>query len=186
MCALRNGCSIASTMGFSVLDGLPMGTRCGQIDPGVLLYLMDQKAMGLDELTNLLYLRSGLKGLSNLSHDMRALEASGSEEARGAIDYFICRARREIGALTAAIDGLDLLVFTGGIGENAWQIRASIMARMDWFGLELDEAANRNGSAIISTPRSKVKIRVISTDEELMLAEHTLSTASGPTAQDTD
>ena len=170
MCAMKDGRSYASTMGFSPLDGLPMGTRCGQIDPGALLYLMDQMDMNADEITNLLYYQSGLKGLSGFSSDMRKLLASDTEEAAQAVDYFIAHTRRELGAMAATIDGIDALVFTGGIGENARSIRARICDNLGWIGAELDEARNEANETIISTDASQTKIMVIPTNEELTIA----------------
>ncbi len=161
---------MASTMGFSPLDGLLMGTRCGQIDPGVLLYLMDRQEMDAGDITRLLYYDSGLKGLSGISSDMRKLLASDRPEAAQAVDYFIFHARREIAAMTSTIDGIDAFVFTGGIGENARSIRARICDGLGWLGFELDEAKNQNNEAVISTPASRVKIMVIPTNEELTIA----------------
>jgi acetate kinase len=182
MCAIQNGRAVGSSMAFTALDGLPMGTRCGQLDPGVLLYLMEQKGYGAAELSDLLYTKSGLKGLSNLSNDMRVLEASSETSARQAIEYFVFRAKREIGALTAALSGLDSLIFTAGIGENAATIRSAIASHMQWLGIEIDETANQKRAPIISTPASRVRVRVIATDEEAMLARHALD-AIGATAR---
>ncbi|WP_085315569.1 acetate/propionate family kinase [Derxia lacustris] len=178
MCAMRDGRSVASTMGFSALDGLPMGTRCGQLDPGVLLYLMQHEGMRPEQIAELLYKRSGLKGLSGgLSHDMRTLEAAGTREADEAIDYFVFRIKREIGGLAAALEGLDAVVFTGGIGENSARIRARVLQGMAWLGIELDEARNRAGDTVISSTRSRVLCLRIPTDEEGMIARHTLEVA---------
>ncbi|MBC7138974.1 MAG: acetate/propionate family kinase [Defluviimonas sp.] len=168
MCALREGRSIGSTMGFSALDGLPMGTRCGQLDPGVVLWLMQSEGMGAAQIENLLYRESGLKGLSGLSHDMRRLEAAGTPEAAEAIDYFVFRTRREIGAMAAILGGLDALVFCGGIGENSVTIRARLCEGMDWLGLTLDGAANAAGAAEIG--HGSVRVLVIPTDEERVIA----------------
>jgi len=173
VCAIRHGRSIGSTMGFTALDGLPMGTRCGQLDPGVVLYLMQEKGMGHAEVTRLLYTESGLKGLSGLSHDMRTLEASDQPEAAQAIDYFVSRVRREIGAMMALIGGLDVLVFCGGIGENSVRLREAVCAGFEWAGLELDGARNRGASPVISSEQSRVKACVVRTDEEAMIARHT-------------
>lgn len=170
MCAIRGGQSIGSTMGFSALDGLPMGTRCGQLDPGVVLYLMDQMKMSADEIEHMLYRESGLKGLSGISNDMRKLLATPDPAAARAIDYFVFRIRREIGAMAAVLGGLDGVVFTGGIGENAFQIRERICDDMDWLGLELDENRNRHNQQIISSDRSRVRLFVIPTNEELVIA----------------
>ena len=175
MCALRDGRSVASSMGFTALDGLPMGTRCGQLDPGVLLYLLQHKGMTPGALADLLYQDSGLKGLSGLSGDMRELEAAGTAEAAEAIAYFIARLRQELGGLVALLDGLDALVFCGGIGEHAWRVPEAALAGLGWLGIELDAAANRAQAPVISTPRSAVEVRVIPTDEEAMIARHTLA-----------
>ncbi|QBF30691.1 acetate/propionate family kinase [Thalassococcus sp. S3] len=167
MCAVRNGQSVGSTMGFSALDGLPMGTRCGQLDPGVLLYLMDQ-GMTSKEIARLLYQESGLKGLSGMTHDMRTLLASGAPEAGQAIDYYVFRIRRELGAMAAVLGGLDAFVFTGGIGENAAEIRARVLDGMDFLGLAVDAGANISGAARISS--GPVPVLVIPTDEERVIA----------------
>jgi acetate kinase len=161
-------------MGFSALDGLPMGTRCGQLDPAVVLYLIEQKGMSAAAITDLLYKQSGLKGLSGLSHDMRVLESSDKREARDAIDYFVFRVRREIGALAAAIDGLDAMVFTGGIGEHAWRVRERVLTGMEWLGIDIDRSANEAGCQLISSLSSRVRVHVLVTDEEAMIAEHTI------------
>ncbi len=173
LCAMKDGRSIASTMGFTALDGLPMGTRCGQLDPGVVLYLMAEKKMSAAEISDLLYKDSGLKGMSGLTNDMRLLEASGDKAARDAIDYFVSRLRREIGGLAATLGGLDGLVFTGGIGENSSRIRAAATCELEWMGIALDPIANERGDRIISDERSKAAIMVLQTDEERMIAEHT-------------
>jgi acetate kinase len=172
MCAIRDGHSVGSTMGFSALDGLPMGTRCGQLDPGVVLYLMDQMKMNASEIENMLYRESGLKGLSGLSNDMRELLTSSDPHAAQALDYFVFRIRREIGAMAAVLGGLDAVVFTGGIGENAFQIRERICDDMDWIGMELEETRNRQNAEIISSDRSRVRLFVLPTNEELMIARH--------------
>jgi acetate kinase len=173
MCAIRNGRSVTSTMGFSALDGLPMGTRPGQIDPGVLLYLMDHKGMDAQAISNLLYKESGMKGLSGISNDMRDLEASDDPRAKQAIDYFVSSIRREIGAMAAVLGGLDAVVFCGGIGENSRLIRQSVLQDMEWLGIELDRDANREGAQLISTRGSVISAFVIRTNEELMIARHT-------------
>ncbi|WP_108682369.1 acetate/propionate family kinase [Methyloceanibacter sp. wino2] len=172
MCAIQDGQSVGSTMGFTALDGLPMGTRCGQLDPGVVLYLMAEKGLSAAEIENLLYKQSGLKGLSGISNDMRVLEEAGTIEARRAIDYFVYRIRRELGAMVAILSGLDALVFCGGIGENAWRIRERVCQDFGWLGLELDESQNRAGETIISSQRSRVRVFIIRTNEELMIASH--------------
>jgi acetate kinase len=173
MCATRHGLSEASTMGFSPLDGLPMATRPGQLDPGVLLYLMDQQRMDAQAISDLLYRESGLKGLSGISGDMRDLEASDDPRARQAIDYFVFRVRREIGGMAAVLQGLDAIVFCGGIGENSRTIRETVLTGMEWIGIELDPARNRAGADVISSDRSAVRVFVIRTNEELMIARHT-------------
>ena len=170
MCAMLGGRSVGSTMGFTALDGLPMGTRCGQLDPGVVLYLLQQEGMDADGVADLLYKQSGLLGLSGLSNDMRTLEQAGTPEARQAIDYFVFRIRRELGALSAVLGGLDAVVFCGGIGENAASIRARVCQDMGWIGLELDPARNAASETIISTDLSRVRALVIPTDEEIVIA----------------
>jgi acetate kinase len=180
MCALRDGRSVASTMGFTALDGLPMGTRCGQIDPGAVLYLLSEKGMSPGEVSDLLYKQSGLKGMSGLTNDMRQLEQSGEPAAREAIDYFVARLRRELGGLAAAIGGLDALVFTGGIGENSASIRAATLDGMAFIGPILDAEANRAGAQIVSAPDSPVPVFVLKSDEERMIAEHTARAAGLP------
>ena len=179
MCALQHGHSVASTMGFTALDGLPMGTRCGNIDPGVLLWLMDERGMDARQIEALLYKQSGLLGVSGLSSDMRTLLASEHPAAREAIDLYVYRIRRELGSLAAALGGVDSLVFTAGIGEHAAAIRARICHDAAWLGVKLDEAANAAGPAErgqphrISREGSPVSVWVIPTNEELMIARHT-------------
>jgi acetate kinase len=151
---LGNGASMCA-MGFTALDGLPMGTRCGQLDPGVVLYLMKEKGMTAEQIEDLLYRRSGLKGLSSLSKDIRELEATRTPQAMQAIDYFVYRIRRELGSMAAVLSGLDAVVFCGGIGENAWRIRERICFGFEWFGVELDEARNQAGETVISSDRSR-------------------------------
>ena len=170
MCALQDGRSMASTMGFSALDGLPMGTRSGQLDPGVLLYLMDQRGMSAAEISDLLYKRSGLLGLSGLSNDMRKLEAAGTPDAAQAIDYFVFRAQREVGAMAAALGGIDALVFCGGIGENSRLIRARICERLDWMGIEIDHQRNAANDRVISSEMARTTVMIIPTNEELVIA----------------
>ncbi|MBM3563098.1 MAG: acetate/propionate family kinase [Alphaproteobacteria bacterium] len=177
LCAMKGGRSIATTMGFSALEGLPMGTRCGEIDPGLLLYLLESEGMTPDELSHLLYERSGLLGLSGLSHDMRALEASEEPRAQAAIAYFIHRTKMEIAALTAVIGGLDALVFTAGIGERSPRVRAGVVEGLAWLGLALDATANARNNPIVSASRSRVPVFVTPTDEEAMIARHTIETA---------
>lgn len=179
LCALLNGQSIATTMGFSPLDGLVMGTRCGNIDPGVLLYLMDRCHMDANALEQMLYHQSGLLGVSGISSDMRTLLAADDPHAQEAIELFVYRAGREIGSLAAALGGLDALVFTGGIGEHAPVIRAEICRKTAWLGLELDESANEAAATCISTHKSKVSAWIVPTDENLMIAHHTLRQVNG-------
>jgi acetate kinase len=173
MCALQAGVSMASTMGFTALDGLPMGTRCGALDPGVLLYLMDERRMDARALEKLVYHQSGLLGVSGISSDMRTLLASSEPRARLAIDLYCYRIRREIGSLAAALDGLDAIVFTGGIGENSAVIRERVCRDAAWLGVELDSAANAAGGPRISAPGARASAWAIPTNEELMIARHT-------------
>jgi acetate kinase len=177
MAALVGGRSVASTMGFTALDGLVMGTRCGSIDPGVLLYLAQVEGMAPDGIAELLYEQSGLLGLSGLSNDMRALEASDDPAAAFAIDAFVDRAVRAVGELAAAMEGLDALVFTAGIGENSAGVRARIASRLGWLGLDFDAAANDARAPRVSVPGSRVAALVIPTDEEAMIAAHALDVA---------
>ena len=171
-CALQDRVSIATTMGFTALDGLPMGTRCGDLDPGVVLHLIQQKQMQPDALVDLLYRRSGMLGLSGVSSDFRELLASAEPRARFAVEVFCYRVARHIASLAAALGGLDGVVFTAGVGENAALVRAAICHACAWLGLELDEAANREHKERISTPKSRVGGYVIKTDENLMIARH--------------
>jgi acetate kinase len=175
MCALKGGRSIESTMGFTALDGLPMGTRPGQIDPGVLLYLISEKGMSASNAQNFLYRDCGLKGLSGISNDMRELEASDDPKAKLAVDYFVYRIGLNAGMLAAALQGLDAFVFTAGIGENSVRIRARIADQLRWLGVTLDEAENSRHARLISRSDSRIPVYVIPTDEELMIAQHTLS-----------
>ncbi|GAA5167897.1 acetate/propionate family kinase [Viridibacterium curvum] len=176
MAALRDGKSIGTTMGFTAVDGLMMGTRTGALDPGVLLYLIDQHGYDSKKLTNFLYKESGLLGVSGISQDMRTLEASDAPEAKEAIDLFCYRAAREIGSLAVAAGGLDAVVFTGGIGENACNVRARILGYLAWLGLEVDAEANsqRGKAMLISKPGSRVLAAVLPTNEEWMIAHHTV------------
>ena len=175
MCAIKDGRAVSSTMGFSALDGLAMGTRCGNIDPGVLLYLMEFKGMKSKEISDLLYKESGLKGLSGISNDMRTLEGSDQPEAKEAIDYFVSRVKREIGSLAMALGGLDAMVFTGGIGENSVNVRKAVLEGCEWLGVEIDEANNASGQTVISSEFSSVLCLRIPTNEEGMIAAHTLA-----------
>lgn len=174
MCAIKAGRSIATTMGFSSLDGLPMGTRCGSLDPGVILFLIQAMGMGAEQLERLLYKESGLLGLSQLSSDMRVLLESTAPSARLAVDFFVYRIGRELGSLAAALGGLDAIVFTAGIGENSAIIRERVCRDAVWLGLEIDQAANAAGGPRISTNHSPIRAWVIPTNEELMIARHTM------------
>lgn len=178
LCALRAGRSIATTMGFTALDGLVMGTRSGSLDPGVLLYLMDAHGMDAKALAKLLYQESGLLGVSGLSSDMRALLASADPRAKEAVDLFVYRIGRELGSLAAALGGLDGLVFTAGIGEHAAPIRAAVCRGAAWLGIALDEAANARGGPRISAPGARASAWVVPTDENLMIARHTAAVAA--------
>src|SRR4051812_6972882 len=178
MCALAGGRSVESTMGFTALDGLPMGTRPGQLDPGVVLYLVDQKKMSAAEVQKLLYNECGLKGLSGVSNDVRELETSAEPRASFALDYFVYRVGLWTGTLAAALGGLDAFVFTAGIGENSPSMRARIAAKLAWLGCELDAGANKQNASLISASKSRVPIYVVPTDEELMIPRHTLSVLS--------
>jgi acetate kinase len=174
LCALKAGRSAATTMSFTALDGLMMGTRCGAIDPGVLLHLLQHDRMSPDQLGHLLYHESGLLGVSGQGADMRDLLASPRPEAAEAVALFCYRIARELGALAAVLGGLDALVFTAGIGEHAAPVREQVCKRAAWLGVEIDPAANAGrGAAVISTAASKVTVRVIPTNEELMIARHT-------------
>jgi acetate kinase len=171
-CAMKAGVSVATTMGFTALDGLPMGTRCGALDAGVVLHLIQQKGMSAEALVDLLYRRSGMLGLSGVSSDFRQLLASPEPRARFALEVFYYRAAGEIGALAAALGGLDGIVFTAGVGENAVPVRSAICRACAWLGVELDEAANSRHQTRISTPQSRVGAYMIKTDENLMIARH--------------
>jgi len=174
MCALRAGCSVATTMGFTAVDGLPMGTRCGTLDPGVLLFLMDEMRLGPRDIERLIYQESGLLGMSGVSSDVRELLASDEPAAAMALDVFVYRAARELGSLAAALGGLDAIVFTAGIGENQAGIRARICQQAAWLGVELDAPANERHGPRISTAHSTTAAYVIPTDEESMIARHVL------------
>ncbi len=176
LCAMRTGRSIDTTMGFTALDGLVMGTRPGTIDPGALLYLLRERGMSAADVEDMLYHRAGLLGVSGVSGDMRALLASTDSHAREAVALFVARLAREAGGLVSALGGLDALVFTGGIGEHAAPIRAEACARLAWLGLQLEEAADARGAGRISTQDSSVDVWVIPTDEEAMIARHTMET----------
>jgi acetate kinase len=175
MCAILAGKSVESTMGFTALDGLPMGTRPGQFDPGVVLYLITEKRMQADAIQEFLYKECGLKGLSGISNDVRDLLASPSPGAKLALEYFVYRICLFTGMLAAAMGGLDGIVFTAGVVENAAPIREAVLRRLDWLGVKIDQVGNAQGGPRISTRDSAVKCYVIPTDEELMIARHTLS-----------
>jgi len=179
MCAMLAGRSMASTMGFTAVDGLPMGTRSGNLDPGVILYLMDELRMDARAIEDLIYKKSGLLGVSGISSDMRALLASEDGRARLAVDLYVYRLGRELGSLAAAAGGLDALVFTAGIGEHAAPIRERVCQGAAWLGITLDAGANAAGGPRISSADSQVAVWVIPTNEELMIARHTLQLAAG-------
>jgi len=170
LCALRNGTSVATTMGFTAIEGMPMGTRSGSLDPGLVLHLIQQEGMDAEAVSELLYKHSGLLGVSDISSDMRELLESDAPEAREAVDLYTYRAVREIGSLAAALGGLDQLVFTAGIGENAAPVREAICQGCEWLGIALDAEANRRGARRISQAESRVGAWVIPTDEERMIA----------------
>ncbi|MBX3355035.1 MAG: acetate/propionate family kinase [Phycisphaeraceae bacterium] len=187
MCAMLGCRSMATTMGFTAVDGLPMGTRCGSVDPGLVLYLMDELKMDLRAIEKLIYTQSGLLGVSGISSDMRALLTSRDPRAAEAVDLFVYRIGRELGSLAAAVGGLDGLVLTAGIGEHAAPIRSRIGQAAAWLGVEVDESANsapwREEGWKISTPGSRVAVWVIPTNEELMIARHTLERLAAPAAR---
>ncbi len=178
LCAIRDGRSVTSTMGFTALDGVPMGTRSGSIDPGVLLHMLDTMGMTTADVANLLYHDSGLKGMSGVSQDVRQIEAAGTEQAVRALRHFAYRVRREIGALAACLGGLDALVFTAGIGEHAAGIRAQVCEGLEFLGIALDPAANAANARDISRAGVAAKVLVRQTDEEQMMAQHTLEVIS--------
>jgi acetate kinase len=179
MCALSGGRSVESTMGFTALDGLPMGTRPGQLDAGVVLYLMQQKGMSAKDIEYFLYNACGLKGLSGISNDVRVLLDSEDPRAKLALDFFVYRIAMLTGALAGAMGGIDGFVFTAGIGENAPVIRERVMERLSWMGAEIDRSANEHGGLRISTAASRLACYVVQTDEELMIARHTLQRMRG-------
>jgi len=174
LCAIHDGKAQASSMGFTALDGVPMGTRCGQLDPGVVLHMIDTLGMSTAEVGKLLYSNSGLKGMSGISQDVRDIEAAGGAAGESALDYFAYRVRREVAALAAAIGGIDALVFTAGIGENARGLRARICEGLGFLGIALDAGRNAANSAEITPPGAPVRVLVRRTDEERMIADHTL------------
>jgi acetate kinase len=179
MCAIHAGRSVASTMGFTAVDGLPMGTRCGAIDPGVLLYLMDERGMDARAIEKLIYNQSGLLGVSGISSDMRVLLESREPRAALAVDLYCYRIRREMGSLAAALGGLDAIVFTAGIGENAAAIRSRVCRDAAWLGVELDAAANAASGPRLSTRDSRTSAWVLPTNEEMMIARHTRRVIQG-------
>ena len=179
LCALRGRTSVATTMGFTALDGLPMGTRCGELDPGVVLHLIREKGMTPDAVEELLYRRSGVLGLSGISSDFRDLLASKDEHAKFAVEVFCYRVSRHIGSLAAALGGLDGMVFTAGVGENAAPVRAEICRACSWLGLVLDDEANAKNGPCISGPESRVQAYVIPTDENRMIARQARAVAFG-------
>lgn len=179
LCAIQDGRAMGSTMGFTAVDGMPMGTRTGQLDPGVILYLLEAKGLAAEAIESLLYKESGLLGLSGISGDWRRLEAAGTAEARQAMAYFTHRALREIGGLAATMGGMDALVFTAGIGENAKGLRHEIGRGLAWLGVEIDTARNEAGAEIISTPDSGIAVLVVPTDEEGVIAQHTRRLLAG-------
>lgn len=184
LCAIRKGRSVATTMGFTAVEGLMMGTRCGSIDPGVLIYLMDEHRMDARALETLIYKESGLLGVSGMTSDMRALRASDDPRAREAIDLFIYRIVREIGSLAAALGGLDGLVFTGGIGQRDAKTRREVAAGCAWLGAEIDEQLNAKGEGRIDAATSTIPIWVLPTDEERVIARHTAALIVGGTANE--
>jgi acetate kinase len=181
MCAIEAGRSMASTMGFTAVDGLPMGTRCGNIDPGVILYLMDEMKMDARAIENMIYKQSGLLGVSGVSSDMRVLLSSDDPRARFAVELFCYRIGRELGSLAAAMQGLDAIVFTGGIGEHAALVRDRVCRAAGWLGVQLDAAANLKDGPRVTQDSSRVAAWVIPTKEELMIARHTRDLLEGGT-----
>jgi acetate kinase len=175
MCALAGGRSVDSSMGFTALEGLPMGTRPGSLDVGVILWLQQQKGWSVDRIEHFLYADCGLKGLSGVSNDMRTLLASEAPLARLAVEYFVYHVTRTAGALAAAMGGIDGMVFTAGIGEHSPEIRARVLRRLSWLGFSLDEAANQKGGPLLTRPDSARPAYAIPTDEELVIARHTLA-----------
>ncbi len=180
MCAMHGLKSVATTMSFSALDGLPMARRCGNLDPGVILYLLQEKRMTAPEISDLVYQQSGLLGVSGISDDMRVLLASDQISAKEAVDLFIYRIGLELGAMAAALGGIDALVFTAGVGEHAPEIRSRICAQAVWLGAHVDDVANVSGGPRISTRNSLVSTWIIPTDEDLMIARHAWDVLNGP------
>jgi acetate kinase len=183
MCAIHHGRSVASSMGFSALDGLPMGTRCGQLDPGVLLYMLEQEKLDAARINQILYNESGLLGLSDgLSNDMRALEEADTEASRRAIDYFVFRVQREIGAMAAIMGGIDALVFCGGIGENSRTVRRLVCERLGWIGIEIDHRRNAENETVISSLFARTTVMALPTREDLVIARAARTAAGVPEA----
>ncbi|MFC3058770.1 acetate/propionate family kinase [Paenirhodobacter populi] len=181
MCAIYKGRSVASSMGFSVLDGLPMGTRCGQIDPGVLLYMLEKEKLSTDEIRQILYNESGLLGLSGgMSNDMRTLEAADNAASHRAIDYFVFRVQRELGGMTAVMGGIDALVFCGGIGENSRVVRRRVCERLGWMGIEIDHGKNAESATIISSEFARTTVMIVPTHEDLVIARAARKAAGVP------
>jgi len=180
MCGMKRRRSTATTMSFTALDGLPMARRCGNLDPGVVLYLLEQKGMSAAAVSDLLYHSSGLLGVSGISDDMKTLLASDKPEAREAVDLFVYRICRELGSLVAALGGFDALVFTAGIGEHAPEIRRRVCKHSAWLGLDIDEAANLAGRLRLTKAGSRTSAWVVPTDEDLMIARHTRRLISAP------
>ena len=179
LCAVKDGRSMDTTMGFTALDGVPMGTRSGSIDPGVLLYLMHEKKMDVDAIEDLLYRRSGLLGVSGLSNDMKVLQESTELHAKQAVELFCFRVAKEVGAMAASMGGLDALVFTAGIGENSPEIRELVAQQLEWLGVKLDAAANSERQVDISAADARVPTFVVPTNEEMMIAKHTMNVLAG-------
>ena len=175
LCAMQDGLSMATSMGLTALEGVPMATRSGSLDPGLLLYLLQEKGMAANEAAQMLYKRSGLLGLSGMSGDVRDLLASEAPEAREALEVYAYRIRREIASLAGALRGLDTLVFTGGVGENSWQVREMICADLGWLGVSIDETANRRGARSIHSKDAAVRALGIPADEETVIAKEALS-----------
>jgi acetate kinase len=175
LCAMRNGRSVDTTMGFTPLDGVMMGTRCGTIDPGILLYLQRERGMSTEDIEQLLYRKSGLLGVSGISSDMRTLLSSSDPRAAEAVDLFTFEAAKAVCAMALTLEGLDCLVFTGGIGEHAAKVRAQVCNRLSWLGLELDPKANDGDAGLVSHGSGSVEIRVIPTSEETTIARHVLA-----------
>jgi acetate kinase len=183
LCAIRHGKSVNTTMSLTPLDGVMMATRSGAIDPGLLLYLLQSEQMPASDVEDLLYHKSGLLGVSGVSADMRTLLGSSDPRAQEAVDQFCARTAEQVAAMTTSIGGIDVLVFTGGIGENSTEVRRNICARLEWMGLQLDDSANAQQREMVSTRESKVQVLMIPTDEEIMIARHTRDVVLRPVSQ---